>query len=111
MDRVNKYRSILQRLITQQAEYPPSHGKIETLPIADLRLDNYLLVGVGWDNTGRVHAPIFHARLREGKVWIEWDGVEPSLTEALVEAGIPKQDIVLGFYRPEFRSMTEYAVA
>lgn len=111
MERLNQYRQILTQLVARHAQYRPSHGNIEPLPICDAVHDQYLLLDVGWDRTGRVHAVVFHLRLRDGKVWVEWDGAEPSITQELLDAGIPKQDIVLAFYRPERRALTEFAVA
>ena len=42
----------------------------------------------GWDKTGRVHAVVFHLRIIEGKVWIEWDGTERGITEELLNLGV-----------------------
>jgi hypothetical protein len=105
VDKIARYQQILQELIARHAENHPSHGRIETFPISDNTAHHYLLVDVGWDNTGRVYSVAFHARLRDGKIWIEWDGTDPSLTQELIESGIPESDIVLGFYRPEYRAL------
>ncbi|MGB6168089.1 MAG: XisI protein, partial [Geitlerinemataceae cyanobacterium] len=72
---------------------------------------NYLLMAIGWNSSGRVHSISFHLRIRNDKVWIEWDGTENGIALELVELGIPKEDIVLGFYRPERREITEFAIA
>lgn len=111
MDKLDTYRQIVQQIVSRHAELTPSHGQIETIPICDVAHDNYLLMDIGWDRTGRVHAVVFHARLRDGKIWIEWDGAEPSMAQELLEAGVPKEDIVLAFYRPERRVLTEFAGA
>lgn len=111
MDKLDKYRQILQQIIEKHSAYRPSNGEIETVPVCDLVNDNYLLMGIGWDLTGRVHAIDLHLRVRSGKIWVEWDGLENSVTEELLEAGVLPEDIVLGFYRPERRSMTDFSVA
>ncbi|MBI2876168.1 MAG: XisI protein [Candidatus Tectomicrobia bacterium] len=111
MDKVDSYRRIIQQIVAHHAEYAPSHGQIEAIPICDIPHDNYLLMDVGWDRTGRVHAVVFHLRIREGKIWVEWDGTEPGITQELLEAGVPKEEIVLAFYRPERRTLTEFAIA
>lgn len=111
MDKVARYRHAVELLVTRHAEFRPSHGNIETIPICDVTHGNYLLLDVGWDSTGRVYAVVFHIRLRDGKVWIEWDGTEPGIASELMEAGIPKEDIVLAFYRAERRAITGFAVA
>ena len=111
MDKVEHYREIIQQIIAHHAEQSPSHGQIETIPVCDAAHDNYLLVDVGWDHSGRVYAVIFHLSLRNAKIWIEQDGIEDGIAQELVEAGVPKEDIVLAFYRPERRAITEFAVA
>jgi len=52
---------------------------------------------------------MLHIRLRDDKVWIEKDGTETGIAQELLDAGVPKEDIVLGFYRPERRTCIEYA--
>mgnify|MGYP001473441706 CR=1 FL=1 len=110
MDKIERYRQILQQIVTNQAEYSPSHGEIETLPICDTKQDNYLLVDVGWDQTGRVYSVIAHLSLREGKIWVERDGLERGITRELLEAGIPQEDIELAFYRPERRALVDFTL-
>jgi hypothetical protein len=111
VDKLSHYRDIVKQVFSQHAEYVPSHGQIETIPVFDESHDQYLLLDIGWDRTGRMHAVVLHVRLEKGKVWIEKDGTETGVTQELLQAGIPKEDIVLGFYRPERRAMTEFAVA
>jgi hypothetical protein len=45
------------------------------------------------------------------RVWIQLDNTEDGIAEELISAGIPKQDIVLGFHEPEIRPYTGFAVA
>jgi hypothetical protein len=111
MDTPVKYQRLLQHLVVRYAEAGPSHGRIETFPIWDPANQHYLLLDAGWDSTGRVHAVAFHARLQDGKVWIEWDGTDPSLTEELIAAGVPESDIVLAFHRPEYRALAKLATS
>lgn len=110
MDKLEKYQQIIEKIIHKHAEYNPSYGKLETIQINDPLNHNYLLINVGWDPTGRVHAVDLHLRIKEDKIWIEWDGTEEGITQELLEAGILSEDIVLGFYRPEKRSMIDISV-
>jgi hypothetical protein len=66
---------------------------------------------LGWDAGKRVHFPLVHIEIVDGKVWIEKDNTEDGVAEELVQAGMPKSHIVLGFCPPEVRKHTEYAVA
>jgi hypothetical protein len=54
---------------------------------------------------------VIHLRLDRSKVWIEADNTEEGVADELVAAGVPPQDIVLAFYRPERRRLSEFAVA
>jgi hypothetical protein len=109
MDRLNGYRQIVQQALLRHAELPPSHGQIESIPIFDERNDQYLLIDYGWDRTGRAYTVVAHVRIKDGKIWIERDGMEDGLAEEFVQAGVPREDIVLAFYRPERRRITEFA--
>jgi hypothetical protein len=60
--------------------------------VGDKKYDNYGLIDVGWSNTGRVHAIIFHLRIEANKVWVEWDGIETGVAQELVDVGIPEED-------------------
>ncbi|MCM0589381.1 MAG: XisI protein [Gloeotrichia echinulata DVL01] len=111
MDKLEKYRQIVTKVVEKHAKYKPSHGQIETLSICDRESDNYLLMDTGWDKTGRVHAVVFHVRIDEGKVQIEWDGTERGITEELLDLGVAQEDIVLGFIRPEYRQFSDFSVA
>lgn len=110
MDRISAYRGIVEQVLRDHPAHPPGRG-LETRLIVDREQDDYLLLDVGWGETGRVHCVFAHIRLQAGKVWIEKDGTEKGFAVELVEAGIPRDDIVLAFYRPHRRKLTDFAVA
>lgn len=111
MDKLENYRKIIAKILKQHAQNQPSDGDIETLLLCDPVTDNYLLLDTGWDRTGRVHAVILHLRIVGEKIWVESDGTETGVAIKLLELGIPKEDIVLGFIRPKSRHLTDFAVA
>ncbi|MDD1428313.1 XisI protein, partial [Dolichospermum sp. ST_sed9] len=43
------------------------------------------------------------------KIWIQHDGTEVGIATLLLEKGVPKEDIVLGFHSPDMREFTEFA--
>lgn len=109
MAQLEKYRAIIKHLLNEYAKYKPSHGEIETEAIFDAEKDHYELVHVGWDRKKRIHGSVIHVDIKGDKVWIQHDGTSDGIADELVEAGIPKEDIVLGFRYPKFRKYTEYA--
>ena len=77
----------------------------------DNESDRYLLVILGRDNGRRAHGCLVHIDIINGKVWMQHDGTEYGIANELVDAGVPKNHIVLGFRSPEIRKHTEFAVA
>ena len=73
--RIAPYRDIIERLLTEYAKYPYSHGEIERQLVFDRERDHYLLLSVGWDKS-RVHGCVIHIDLIDGKCWIQRDGTE-----------------------------------
>jgi hypothetical protein len=84
---------------------------IEAVYFADPVRDSYLLMDIGWRNGRRVNEIVLHARIKDGKIWVEADWTEEGLANELVRAGVPKEDIVLAFQPPNRRHLTEFAVA
>jgi hypothetical protein len=54
---------------------------------------------------------VLHLDIRNGKVWIQYDGTDEGIANELVAAGISPDQIVLGFKPPEIRPFTDFAVA
>jgi hypothetical protein len=112
MDTLNKYREIIETILSEYTKIPYAYGDIRTEAVFDRSNDRYLLVNVGWDDNGnRVHGSLVHIDILNGNLWVQRDGTEHGITKELVEAGIPKNRIVLGFHSAEIRQHTEYAVA
>jgi len=110
MDRLTEYRAIIKDILTEYAQFKPSYGEIETEVIFDEARDHYEVMYVGWEGVKRIHGSLIHVDIRDGKVWIQHDGTESGIAEELVEAGIPRDHIVLGFHSPEIRRHTQFAV-
>ena len=111
MDRLEFYRDTIEKILRKYAEIPFSYDEIEEYLIIDRDRNHFLLLDVGWQQERRVHGCLTHVQIIDGKIWIQRDGIEDGVTEELVEAGVPKSDIVLGFQPPEVRPLTGYASA
>jgi hypothetical protein len=111
MDKLKRYGQIIKEILVEDARYKPAHGDIEPVLIFDDERHSYQLMYIGWDGSQRYHASIIHIRMLNNKIWIEEDGTEEGVATLLLEAGIPKEDIVLAFHSPAKRKYTEFAVA
>ena len=110
MDTVTTYRSIIERVLTDYAQIPYAYGEIQIQTIFDREGNHYLLMLVGREGIRRVHGYLGHMDIYEGKTWIQRDGTEHGIARDFIEAGVPKDHIVLAFRLPEMRQGTEFAV-
>ena len=111
MEKMNHYRDTIKAVITRYAQYKSSVGEVDTEVIFDDENDHYELLHNGWIGIYRVHGAVLHLDIRNGKIWIQHDGTEEGVAGELVDAGIPRSDIVLAFKHPSMRPDTEFAVA
>jgi hypothetical protein len=113
MDKVAVYRQYIQQLLQERAERSMRSDKeVEAQTIFDVERDHYQLVYVGWKLNGlRDYGCLLHLDIKDGKIWIQYDGTEGGIAYRLVELGVPKEDIVLGFQPVNVRPYTEFAVS
>jgi len=97
MDNTAKYREIIKKIILRYANLRPSHGDIRLDPVFDETRESYLLMQAGWDQGRRVRGNLIYMTLHDGKVYIEYDGIERGITDDLIGFGIPVDDIVLSY--------------
>ncbi|MEH1872755.1 XisI protein [Nostoc sp.] len=111
MDKLNRYREIIRQLIFEYATHKPANGQIEPKAVIDSERDHYEVLHIAWDGVRRVHGSMVHIDIINHKVWIQYDGTSQPVAEALLEAGILREDIVLGFHPAELRQYTDFAVS
>src|SRR5215510_8647502 len=111
MDRIEQYREIIEKVLTEHAQIPYSYSTIENRVAFDRKRDQYLLLYLGWGKERHEHGVVAHLEIINGKIWIQEDNTEDGIATDLEAAGIAKNEIVLGFRHPKLRPYTEYAVA
>ncbi len=110
MDQLESDRQIIRRLVEDYARVKPSHGQIETEAVIDVDKDHYEVMHIGWDGVRRVHGSVVHLDIIAGKIWIQYDGTSRPVADELIAAGVPREDIVLGFHSADVRRLTDFAV-
>ena len=110
MDKLDQYRQIIQDILLKRSHIKLAHGDVETQVVFDKERDHYQIVHVGWDQGQFIYGCAIHIDIKNNKIWLQWNSTEDDLAAELVEAGVPKEDIVLGLQAPEFRQFTDYAV-
>jgi hypothetical protein len=108
---VAHYRQLVQELLQGYSNLKANNEAVEAEAIFDPQRDRYQLVHVGWSNKRRVYGCVLHLDIKDGKIWIQHDGTEGGIANELVDRGVPKHDIVLGFHSPFKRQFTDFAVS
>ncbi len=111
MDKLNKYRQIIrQTLLPFGNDHYVGSAELKNEVIFDKENDHYLVVTMGWDKETPVRDCIFHIDIINEKIWIQEDNSDSDIASLLIEEGIPKSDIVLGFQSPSMRQFSSYAM-
>jgi len=108
MDPLDICRNIICQKLSDYAEIPYAYGEIKTMTVFDKDNDSYLLLTVGWQDDRRIHGCLIHIDIIGDKLWIQRDGTEYGIAEELADAGIPRENIVLGFHPSDVRKYTDY---
>ena len=97
MDKLANYRQIIQNALINLDKIANSSSKkkLETCLIFDENHDHYLWMSIGWINKKKINNTQIHIRITNEKIYIEQDWTERGIASQLLEAGIPKEDIVL----------------
>ena len=103
----------LQSLILKYAAYKPRYTPNEWQPICDKGRGEYLLLKfvLGKDGESKDKYPIFHFRLKNGKVYVEENNTDSDIVAELLELGIKKQDLILANYSISKHKQNEFVLA
>lgn len=112
MEKLDHYREIIIQLVCDYSESETSYkDEGYSSPLIDRERDHYGVLTAGWTNKSRWQGLVVHIDILNGKVWLQHDGTDFGVAEDLIAAGIPKEDIVLGFHPPQIRAETGFAVS
>ena len=103
-------QEIVESVLSECARFYASK-EARTLTVFDRRNGQFLLMDEGWNGFKHIHRVWLHVELAEGKFWIQKDGTEDGIAMDLINAGIPKERIVLAFQHPPRRRYSEFAAA
>lgn len=121
MEKLTAYRQYVQavlnryREIRMNASIRPEMRAVAANQVYDTERDRYMIVIDGWVGDRRDYGCVMHLDIKsqgpdDVKIWIQYNGTEIDLVQQLLDFGVPKQDIVLGYYAPSFRPFTEFAL-
>lgn len=103
MDKVKKYQEALISLLKGYVEFfSGSSSSVKPQMLVDRERNHFQLTKVGWDEKQKqfVFGILFHFDIIDEKIWLQLNNTEFYVVDELVELGVPKSDIVLGFQPP-----------
>ena len=111
MDKITQYKKIVRTLVEEVvALSPEEEDGVENQLITDDEHGHYLYFGVGWENKGKdwFYATFIHIDVKAtGQVWLQHDGTDLKIGETLLERGVLRQDLVIGFHSPYVRTQMD----
>ena len=108
MDRREEYKAIVKQFLLDYGKIKPAYGDINREVVFDEERGHYELLSLGWKGTRRVHHTLIHIDIKDGKVWLQQNATNQEVAEELIEMGIPRDRVVLGFVLPQSRKLTKY---
>ncbi|MEE3716452.1 XisI protein [Tumidithrix elongata RA019] len=111
MDRLDRYRQIIRTVLKPYTDIRYANVNVKNRSAFDTETDQYIILSEGWDKLQHLHGVLIHVEIIDSKVWIQVDGTEDGIAQELLQSGVPKEDIVLGFHEPSIRPLTGFAVA
>jgi len=112
MDRLDEFRNLIRSILNEHARIPFAVGELQCETVFDQDSDRYVLMVVGRDYADRrVDTALVHIDIIDGKIWVQYDGTEYGVAQELIDAGVPEDQIVLGFLPPDLRQPAPTAAA
>jgi hypothetical protein len=111
MEKITQYQQVIKGIMEEYVASMLTNLEAEIYLVEDPVSLNYLIYHNYWKDSSRSYGCILHVRIKNQKVYVEYDGTDEAFADVFHEAGIPKDDIVLAFHAPTKRPYTGFAVA
>jgi hypothetical protein len=112
VDKIKKYSNAIIQVLEEFASTKPANlPDVQSQIVCDTKNHHYLLMRVGWNKKEYVHHCMIHFDIIDNKVWLQQNWSDILIADRLVELGVNKSDIVLGFEPDFMRPFSGFAVA
>lgn len=111
MDQLNFYQKTIKSTLEAYIASDSLRSDEELYLVCDDVKKHYLLYHNRWRGMIRNYGCLVHIRIKNDKIYIEYDGTDEGFGDVFANAGVPKLDIVLAFHAPCKRPHTGFAIA
>ena len=109
--KIVKYQNAIIDLLSYYADRYNQDDNLKHYVIKDKEDNHFQLIMMGFENGIFIHSCIYHFDIIDGKVWLQVNNTDNLIANELMEKGVPRTDIVIGFHEPHLREYTGFAVA
>ncbi len=112
MDKLKKYKNLIISTLEDYIASDKLNPNEELYLVKDEVQMHYLLYNNWWRERDctRFYGCLVHVRIKNEKIYIEYDGTDEGFGDVFAEKGVPKKDIVLAFHAPSKRPHTGFGV-
>ncbi len=114
MDKIIAYQNIISSLLLEYKTYLKGsvNAQDERFKVViDTQNNHYQLLVAGWKEQKYTFNVLFHLDIEKDKIWLQQNNTEFHIADELIEKGVLKNDIVLGFLSERDRAYSGFAVA
>jgi XisI protein len=116
MDKVKNYQAGIQSVLEEYYNLLSSAKTVGNVEVRDeLIIDtvhnHFQVVCISWREQQFSYNTVLHIDIIGEKVWIQQNNTELAIADTLIEKGILRSDIVLGFLSPNARQYSGFAIA
>ena len=110
-NKIIKYQNSIIDLLSYYADRYNQGDSLKHYVIKDKESNHFQLIMMGFENGIFIHSCIYHFDIIDEKIWLQVNNTDNLIADELMEKGVPRTDIVIGFHEPHLRKYTGFAVA
>lgn len=115
MEKIKQYSEAVIQVLKEMMTHkmPQEEEEVHEELLTDFVHHHYAILWIGFAPKKRfINQMLVHFQLKPtGKIWILANYTEENVAELLIEKGVLREDIVIGFRSKEIRKHSGYAVA
>ncbi len=99
---------IVIQVLEEEASHNDPNSGVEAKTVFDRANHRYQLLKHGWKGMKRYFYNVVFVDIKDDLIWIQDDNTEFGVANRLLEHGVSREQIVLGFQPPQYRKYTEF---
>ena len=99
MEKIKEYQKKIKKILEAYIDSDQSNPNEEIYLVADDVKMHYLVYHNSWNHSSRSYGCILHVRIKNGKIYVEYDGTDVGFADIFVEALQVAHRLARDFFR------------